>query len=74
MTLSYSFDRVVSVYDQTRGSPSGVADRVGDSLLDALSRRARLLETGIGTGRISKFLLARGVTVAGVDIAPKMLL
>jgi ubiquinone/menaquinone biosynthesis C-methylase UbiE len=33
----------------------------------------RALEAGIGTGRIARPLLARGIRITGVDISPRML-
>lgn len=37
------------------------------------ARPGRVLEVGIGTGRIARPLAERGVRVCGVDIAPRML-
>ncbi len=70
------FDRVAAVYDETRGMPSPVVDAIGDAILALLretSAEPRLLEVGIGTGRIAVPLAERGVHVTGVDIAPGML-
>lgn len=71
-----SFDRVAHIYDETRGLP----DHAETSLADAIVAEVRgagptprLFECGIGTGRIAAPLAARGVRVAGTDIAPKML-
>jgi SAM-dependent methyltransferase len=53
--------------------PEAVA-AVTDAILGALERNdaARLLEVGIGTGRISLPLMARGLRVTGVDISAAM--
>lgn len=70
---SVSFDRAAHIYDETRGFPPGIGDLVAEAALDFLPRHARVLEVGIGTGRIAKPLLARGAEVWGIDLAPKMM-
>ncbi len=72
---SVSFDPVADRYDQTRGYPAGVPDKIADVLIDAgrVPPAGSMLEIGIGTGRIALPLLARGVDVTGVDISEKML-
>lgn len=72
---SLSFDPAADIYDATRGD----ADHISAKLTDALQRELgavateQLLEIGVGTGRISRPLMERGVRVTGVDIAPRML-
>jgi len=72
---SLSFDHAADIYDATRGD----ADHISAKLTDALQRELdavatdQLLEIGVGTGRISRPLMERGVRVTGVDIAPRML-
>lgn len=75
MSASVSFDRAADTYDATRALPTEVASRLTEALLAELGRAGtdRLLEVGIGTGRIARPLAERGVGVAGVDIAPRML-
>lgn len=71
-----SFDRVAHCYDETRGLPPDVAREIGDgiaALLFHVAPHPRLLEVGIGTGRIAVPLAAAGAHVAGIDISPKML-
>lgn len=71
-----SFDRVADVYDATRGLPPDAEAAVGAGLCAVLHRLApapRLLEVGIGTGRIAVPAAAAGVRVVGVDVAPRML-
>jgi len=70
---SISFDRAADIYDDTRGFPPGIADLVADSAAAALPPGARVVDVGIGTGRIARPLLARGFHVAGVDLSPKMM-
>jgi ubiquinone/menaquinone biosynthesis C-methylase UbiE len=70
---SISFDRAADTYDETRGFPPGIADQVADSVMQVLPPGAGVLEVGVGTGRIAKPLLARGLVVTGVDLSPKMM-
>jgi SAM-dependent methyltransferase len=72
---SLSFDRVSGQYDATRGYPPEVARQIAAGLtrLGELSPGASVFEIGIGTGRIALPLLAQGIDVTGVDIAPLML-
>ena len=71
--MTISFDRAADIYDETRGFPPGLAVLVADSAAAAIRPGARVLDVGIGTGRIAKPLLARGVAVTGVDLSPKMM-
>lgn len=71
-----SFDRVAEVYDETRGLPADVERAIGGGiarLLFEATPKPRLLEVGIGTGRIASPIAAEGVRVAGIDISAKML-
>jgi SAM-dependent methyltransferase len=70
---SISFDRAAEIYDETRGFPPGLADLVADSAAATLRHGARVLDVGVGTGRIAKPLLARSIAVTGVDLSPKMM-
>jgi SAM-dependent methyltransferase len=70
-----SFDRVADVYDETRGVPTDVATAIARAILDAMHgacSEPRVLETGVGTGRIAVPLAALGVRVTGTDISSKM--
>ncbi|HKE10800.1 MAG TPA: class I SAM-dependent methyltransferase [Myxococcota bacterium] len=72
---SIVFDRAAETYDATRGFPPGVAERVA-ALVDqavALGPEARLLEIGVGTGRLALPLAARGLRVTGVDLSRPMM-
>jgi ubiquinone/menaquinone biosynthesis C-methylase UbiE len=75
MPESLSFDRVADRYDATRVHPAKAAAEIAAGLmrLGGLRAGADVLEIGIGTGRIALPLLASGVNVTGVDIAPRML-
>jgi ubiquinone/menaquinone biosynthesis C-methylase UbiE len=70
---SISFDTAAHIYDATRGFPAGIADQVADLALEMLGPSRNALEVGVGTGRIARPLLARGVRVTGVDISTKMM-
>jgi ubiquinone/menaquinone biosynthesis C-methylase UbiE len=71
-----SFDRVAHCYDETRGMPPEASRAIGESIA-AIARgiapAPRLLEVGIGTGRIAVPLAEAGVRVTGIDISTKML-
>src|SRR5512136_2137684 len=75
MNTSYSFDRAADFYDATRACPPKVADRITRSILDLTGAipSTRILEVGIGTGRISAPLIARGLNVVGLDLAREMM-
>ncbi|HEY5640513.1 MAG TPA: class I SAM-dependent methyltransferase [Dehalococcoidia bacterium] len=71
---SISFDRAASYYDDTRTMSPEAVVAVTDAIMDGLARNGaeRLLEIGIGTGRISLPLMERGLPVTGVDISAAM--
>jgi SAM-dependent methyltransferase len=76
MSARLSFDRVADVYDRTRAMPPEVTAAVTAGIADVLRETApnpRLLEVGIGTGRIAVPLAEAGVRVVGIDVAPAML-
>jgi len=70
---SLSFDRAADYYDATRALPPDVSAKLTEAILVELRGAGRLLEVGVGTGRISRPLMERGLRVAGVDIAPQMM-
>jgi ubiquinone/menaquinone biosynthesis C-methylase UbiE len=73
MTNSISFDRAADFYDQTRDLAEPVATRGIPALLDLLSPRGRILDVGIGTGRIAVPLMKLGADVIGIDLSLKMM-
>ncbi len=75
MPESLSFDRVADRYDATRVHPTEASAEIAAGLVrvGSLQSGAEVLEIGIGTGRIALPLLAHGVNVTGIDIAPRML-
>jgi SAM-dependent methyltransferase len=72
---SIAFDRAAGYYDATRGFPPGAEDRVAALLAEAggLGPDSRVLEIGIGTGRIALPLAARVGSIVGVDLSAPML-
>lgn len=62
-------DRVADVYDEWY-KPADTAAEV--ALLAELAHGGRVLELGIGTGRVAIPLAARGVEVHGIDASPAM--
>ena len=73
MNISRSFDRAAEVYDQTRPLFEATATRGIQSILDIAGPRARILEVGSGTGRISIPLMERGANLIGCDLSARML-
>jgi SAM-dependent methyltransferase len=72
---SVVFDRAADFYDATRGYPRGVAARVAARIAEAggLGSTSRLLEVGVGTGRIALPLAACVGEVVGLDLSIPML-
>lgn len=72
---SVNFDRAADYYDATRGFPDGVAPQIGQFIAKStsLSTNDKLLEIGIGTGRISLPLASHTNMISGVDISLEML-
>ncbi|HTT26075.1 MAG TPA: methyltransferase domain-containing protein [Thermoplasmata archaeon] len=66
------FDRIAPVYDRTRGP---LDDLTAEALAKALAERGvdRLLEIGVGTGRVAGPLTDRGLRVTGVDTSKAMM-
>jgi len=73
-SLDYRFDtRVARQYDALRGHPPEVSAEVGRTLARLLGPSARVLEPGVGTGRMALPLVAAGSEVVGVDLSADML-
>lgn len=70
---SISFDDAADFYDKTRALSPGAAGRVTELLISELEGRERVLEIGVGTGRIALPLAAGGIPMVGVDLARNML-
>ena len=68
-----SFDRVADLYDETRSyTPEGMR-RTVEELQRMLEPDGRVLEVGVGTGRIALPLQERGYDVTGLDLSEGML-
>ncbi len=74
MSLNFSFDkRVAARYDAQRAHPEAVSWQIGQTIAAQAGPGARVLEIGIGTGRIAWPVVASGCRVIGFDISPDML-
>jgi ubiquinone/menaquinone biosynthesis C-methylase UbiE len=73
MSTSRSFDRVASIYDQTRPLHEPIVKHGLPAILDITGPNARILDVGTGTGRISVPLLERGADLIGCDLSTNML-
>ncbi len=73
--MSIVFDRAVSYYDRTRAMPPEIADRPIETLIRETQPQpgARVLELGIGAGRIAVPLVARIGRLFGVDLSLAMM-
>jgi ubiquinone/menaquinone biosynthesis C-methylase UbiE len=74
MRDAFSFDdRVAARYNTQRAHPPEVALAIGKAVATHAGPSARVLELGIGTGRIAWPVAAAGLAVVGIDISPDML-
>jgi ubiquinone/menaquinone biosynthesis C-methylase UbiE len=70
--VAAQFDEISHVYDETRDPLDGATvDRVVADLKAA--GVSSVLEVGVGTGRVARPLLDRGVTLTGIDASRGML-
>lgn len=74
-TRSISFDRAADYYDETRGFPPGVEQQAIGLFVEAghLTSQSRVLEIGVGTGRIALPLSPKAGTYVGLDISLAMM-
>lgn len=73
MSTSRIFDRAANYYDQTRPLLEPIARYGIPAILEVLGPKARVLEVGSGTGRMSIPLLKQGVDLTGCDLSAPML-
>ena len=71
--LVVSFDHIAEIYDETRGFPVFVMDKIIKTLRDELEGHVSILDVGVGTARFSKPLQNLGYHVVGVDVSSRML-
>ena len=73
--MSISFDRAADFYDETRAFAPGMGAQVVAGLVAAagIGPAARILEMGVGTGRVALPLLEAGYRLTGVDLARRMM-
>jgi ubiquinone/menaquinone biosynthesis C-methylase UbiE len=69
-TDKVEFDLIAPVYDETRRPPS--VEEL-DAVVRALTGTRRVLEAGVGTGRYSAPLAAKGFEMTGIDISMEMM-
>jgi len=62
-------DRIAAVYDQHHHSPVKRFTDATVEFLASIAGKRRVLELGIGTGRIAVPLAAKGLKVFGVPLA-----
>lgn len=72
---SLAFDRAAGFYDETRGFPPGTEQSVAALIcrVGKLTATSRVLEIGIGTGRIALPLSEQIGAVYGIDLARPMM-
>ena len=75
MPSSLSFDRAVSYYDRTRLMPDWLRAPLVDSLIReaCVTSQSKILEIGIGTGRIALPIAKHGMNIFGVDLSHVMM-
>ena len=70
MSESIKFDRAAEYYDRTRALPEDVVARQAELLMAELAGAQRVLEVGVGTGRVAVTL---DVPVVGLDLSRPMM-
>jgi ubiquinone/menaquinone biosynthesis C-methylase UbiE len=72
---SVAFDRAADYYDRTRGFPPGVEDEIASLMATAggFTSSSRILEIGVGTGRIALPLAKHVGAYVGVDLSLPMM-
>jgi SAM-dependent methyltransferase len=70
---SVAFDRAAGFYDESRGLSPAVGELVADRIEEVAGPGGRLLEVGVGTGRIALPLHRRGRRIVGADLSLPML-
>jgi ubiquinone/menaquinone biosynthesis C-methylase UbiE len=73
---SVAFDRAAHFYDETRGFPPGIEQEAARTIIKAggLTAASRVLEIGVGTGRIALPLARHINALHGLDLSRPMML
>jgi ubiquinone/menaquinone biosynthesis C-methylase UbiE len=73
--MKLPFDQAAKYYDQTRADPEWVMKAMADTFLRVTNAdgSSKILEVGIGTGRIALNLLERDLNILGVDLSLEMM-
>ncbi len=69
----FDFQKVAANYDDIHVHDASVSTDIGRYLVSQVGLGGRILEIGIGTGRIAAPVVANGCTVVGFDVSPGML-
>ncbi|MEM9953248.1 MAG: class I SAM-dependent methyltransferase [Chloroflexota bacterium] len=70
----FSFDkRVTNEYNKARLHPAEVSVKIGQAIADVVGDSGRVLEIGVGTGRIGYPVASAGCHVVGFDLSADML-
>jgi ubiquinone/menaquinone biosynthesis C-methylase UbiE len=71
------YDQIAAVYDQTRQLPLWLPGRLADTALNLIGgeQPPRILEVGVGTGRVASGFLRSGLVshYVGLDVSSRML-
>lgn len=74
MKTNFSFDeRVARIYNKQRAHSPEVSQKIGAAIATQAGNNARVLEIGVGTGRIAYPVAAAGCHVVGFDLSRNML-
>lgn len=74
MDVNFAFDRrIASRYRDQRQHPADVSAEIGQTIARLVGAGNRVLEIGVGTGRIALPVAEAGCRVAGFDLSAEML-
>lgn len=74
MQSNFSFDhRVADKYNTQRAHPADVSQQIGQAIAEIASAGTRILEIGVGTGRIATPVAYSGCRVVGIDLSAEMM-
>ena len=74
MTDHFAFDgRVAQRYNRQRAHPPDVSANIGQAIAAEVGGEKRVLEIGVGTGRIAWPMVRAGCQVVGMDLSAEML-